>query len=305
MPAGRVRKAIIPAAGLGSRFLPASKAQAKEMLPLVDKPTIQYAIEECAASGIEQVIVVTGGGKRAIADHFDRNWELEFYLRERGKQDLLEVVHQVEELAARVDIAYIEQREPLGLGHAVWTARRLVGSEPVAVLLPDDVMLGPEPIIKQLIRVHEERAATVLGVRRFPREEISRYGAITTATASGPVYEVHDVVEKPKAEEAPSELAMLGRYVMNPDELQELERTDRGAGGEIQLTDGIKRTVSSGRVVALEFEGEYYDTGTVATYLKANVSLALKRDDTRAEMLQFLDELAERESLGSRAGARL
>jgi UTP--glucose-1-phosphate uridylyltransferase len=251
------------------------------------------------------VIVVTGGGKRAIADHFDRNWELEFYLKERGKDDLLKVVHEVEELAEKVDIAFIEQREPLGLGHAVWTARRLVGDAPVAVLLPDDVMLGPEPVIGQLMRVHEERSATVLGVRRFPRQQISRYGAITTPTQSGPVYEVKDVVEKPKPEEAPSELAMLGRYVLNPDVLVELERTDTGAGGEIQLTDGIKRTVNSGRVVALEFEGEYYDTGTVATYLKANLSLALSRPDMREEMSAYVRELAEKQTSSSGAGARI
>src|SRR5579872_6586532 len=206
-----VRKAIFPAAGLGTRFLPVTKAQPKEMLPLVDKPTIQYGVEEAIASGIEQVIMVTGGGKRAIVDHFDRSLELEHYLRERGKEDLLEILADVDELSERVDITYIQQKEPLGLGHAVWTARRLVEGEACAVLLADDVILGDaEPCLKQLIEAHGKTGATVLAVRRFPRSQIGRYGVVVTGGSKGRLHEVTDMVEKPEPGTEPSDLAIIG-----------------------------------------------------------------------------------------------
>src|SRR5579859_1774127 len=197
MKESAVRKAIFPAAGLGTRFLPVTKAQPKEMLPLVDKPTVQYGVEEAIASGIEQVIMVTGGGKRAIVDHFDRSLELEFYLRERGKEDLLEILNDVDQLTNRVDITYIQQKEPLGLGHAVWTARRLVEGEPCAVLLADDVILGADPCLGQLMAAYAETGATVLAVRRFPREVVGRYGVIATGGGKGRLHEVTDMVEKP------------------------------------------------------------------------------------------------------------
>jgi len=286
-----VRKAIIAAPGLGPRFLPATKAQPKEMLPLVDKPAIQYSVEEAVASGIEEVIMVTGGGKRAIVDHFDRSHELEHYLRERGRTDLLSILAEVDAIADKIDITYIQQREPRGLGHAIWTARRLVGDEPCAALLPDDVILGAEPCLKQLIAAYQETGATVLAARRVPKEQVSRYGIIATGKSRGPLHEVTDVVEKPAADEAPSNLASLGRYVLLPAVFEELGLTEPGAGNEIQLVDAIRRTLQRSRVVALEFEGDYYALGTVAGYLRANMTLAMRRDDLRDELVSFLREL--------------
>jgi len=272
-----VRKAIFPAAGLGTRFLPVTKAQPKEMLPLVDKPTIQYGVEEAIASGIEQVIMVTGGGKRAIVDHFDRSLELEHYLEERGKSDLLHILSEVDQLSNQVVITYVQQKEPLGLGHAVWTARLLVEGEPCAVLLADDVILGDEPCLKQLCRIHGQTGATVLAVRRFPRSEIGRYGVVVTNGSEGRMHEVVDMVEKPEPGTEPSDLAILGRYILAPAVFEQLELAEPGAGKEIQLTDAIKRTVGKAPVVAYEFEGDYYDTGTVPGYLRANLMLAMKR----------------------------
>jgi UTP--glucose-1-phosphate uridylyltransferase len=289
-----VRKAIFPAAGLGTRFLPVTKAQPKEMLPLVDKPTIQYGVEEAIASGIEQVIMVTGGGKRAIVDHFDRSVELEHYLQERGKNDLLAILAGVDELSNKVDISYIQQKEPQGLGHAVWTARRLVEGEACAVLLADDVIICEgRPAMKQLIDAHDQaHGATVLAVRRMPRETVSRYGVIATTDTKGPIYAVTDMVEKPPRGQEPSDLAILGRYVLAPAVFDELGRTTPGAGKEIQLTDAIKRTIGRHPVVAVEFEGDYYDTGTVAGYLRANLTMAMKREELREEIAPLVRELA-------------
>ena len=287
-----VRKAIFPAAGLGTRFLPVTKAQPKEMLPLVDKPTIQYGVEEAIASGIEQVIMVTGGGKRAIVDHFDRSIQLEHYLRERDKNDLLGILEEVDRLSSQVDITYIQQQEPRGLGDAVWTARRLVEGEPCAVLLADDVIICDDrPVLKQLIDAHEQTGATVLAVRRVPKAQVSRYGIVATNGSHDGLHEVTDVVEKPSVAEAPSDLAMLGRYVLTPAVFDELSRTTPGAGKEIQLTDAIKRTIGRHHVVALEFEGDYYDTGTVPGYLRANLMMAMKREELREELAPLLREL--------------
>jgi len=296
-----VRKAIITAAGLGTRFLPVTKAQPKEMLPLVDKPAIQYGVEEAVASGVEEVIMVTGGGKRAIVDHFDRSLELEFYLRDRGKDDLLKLLAEVDALSERVDIFYVQQKEPLGLGHAVWTARRLVEDEPCAVLLPDDVILGDRPCLRQLMEAYEETGATVLAARRVPPEHVSRYGIIQAGRSRGRLHDVSDLVEKPQPKEAPSDLAILGRYVLLPAVFEELGRVPRGAGKEIQLTDAIRQTIDSGRVVAVEFEGDYYDLGTVPGYLKANLALALQRDDLRAELVELIRGLLEADA-ASRPG---
>ena len=288
-----VRKAIFPAAGLGARFLPVTKAQPKEMLPLVDKPTIQYGVEEAIASGIEQVIMVTGGGKRAIVDHFDRSLELEHYLEQRGKSDLLRILAEVDDLSNRLDITYIQQKEPLGLGHAVWTARRQVEGEACAVLLADDVILGEEPCLKQLIDAHRTTGATVLAVRRVPKSEVSRYGIIATGGSKGGIHEIVDIVEKPPADDAPSDLAALGRYVLLPAVFTELDRAEPGAGNEIQLVDAIKRTIGRQPVVGVEFEGDYYDTGTVPGYLRANLMLAMKREGLRDELAPLLRELLE------------
>jgi len=289
-----VRKAIFPAAGLGTRFLPVTKAQPKEMLPLVDKPTIQYGVEEAIASGIEQVIMVTGGGKRAIVDHFDRSLELEHYLRQRGKSDLLHILSEVDELSNRVDITYLQQKEPLGLGHAVWTARRLVEGEPCAVLLADDVILGDaEPCLKQLIDAHLKTGATVLAVRRFPRSQVGRYGVVAIDGSEGRLHNVIDMVEKPEPGTEPSDLAIIGRYVLTPAVFVELNRSEPGIGQEIQLTDAVKRTLGTHPVVALEFEGDYYDTGTVPGYLRANLMLAMKREGLREELAPLLRELLD------------
>jgi UTP--glucose-1-phosphate uridylyltransferase len=291
MTTGRVRKAIFPAAGLGTRFLPVTKAQPKEMLPLVDKPTIQYGVEEAIESGIEEVIMVTGGGKRAIVDHFDRSLELEHYVRERGREDLLKILKEVDRLTDQVDITYIQQKQPRGLGHAVWTARRLVEGEPCAVLLADDVILGAEPCLKQLIEAHRETGATVLAAHRVPKDQASRYGIIAAGASHGRLHEVVDVVEKPPAGEAPSDLAALGRYVLVPAVFEELARLEPGAGNEIQLVDAIRRTLRHSRVVAVEFEGDYYDTGTVPGYLRANLTLAMRRKGLREELMPLLKEL--------------
>jgi UTP--glucose-1-phosphate uridylyltransferase len=290
----RVRKAIFPAAGLGTRFLPVTKAQPKEMLPLVDKPTIQYGVEEAIASGIEQVIMVTGGGKRAIVDHFDRSLDLEHYLQKRGRKDLLQILAEVDRLSDLVDITYIQQKEPLGLGHAVWTARRLVEGEACAVLLADDVILGSaDPCLKQLIDAHHETGATVLAVRRFSRSQVGRYGVIATDGRRGRLHKVTDMVEKPKPGTEPSDLAILGRYVLTPAVMSELDRVEPGAGTEIQLTDAIKRTLGADPVVALEFEGDYYDTGTVPGYLRANLTLAMRREGLREELGPLLRDLLQ------------
>jgi UTP--glucose-1-phosphate uridylyltransferase len=292
MTRSAVRKAIFPAAGLGTRFLPVTKAQPKEMLPLVDKPTIQYGVEEAIASGIEQVIMVTGGGKRAIVDHFDRSLELEHYLEERGKSDLLHILSEVDQLSNQVVITYVQQKEPRGLGHAVWTARLLVEGEACAVLLADDVILNDgEPCLKQLIDAHHKTGATVLAVRRVPKGEVSRYGIIATSGSKGGIYEVTDVVEKPSWADAPSDLAALGRYVILPAVFDELDRGEPGAGKEIQLVDAIKRTIGRHPVVGIEFEGEYYDTGTIPGYLRANLTLAMKREGLREELIPLLQEL--------------
>jgi UTP--glucose-1-phosphate uridylyltransferase len=288
-----VRRAIFPVAGLATRFLPVTKAQSKYVLPLLDKPTIQYAVEEAIASELEQIVMITGGGNSAIAEHFDRSRELEFYLEDRGKRDLLEVLAEVDRLSDQIDITYMQQKEPLGLGHAVWTARRLVEDGPCAVLLPDDVILGAEPCLRQLMRAHAETGATVLAVRRVSRDQISRYGIVAIGSSDGRVHQVVDMVEKPSLDEAPSDLAIFGRYVLTPDVIAALGDTKPGAGKEIQLTDAIRKTLDGGRVVACEFEGEYYDTGTVPGYLRANLALALKRPDLREAMLGVVRELID------------
>jgi UTP--glucose-1-phosphate uridylyltransferase len=287
------RRAIFPVAGLATRFLPVTKAQSKYVLPLLDKPTIQYAVEEAIASSLEQVIMITGGGNSAIGEHFDRSRELEFYLEDRGKRDLLEVLAEVDRLSDQIDITYMQQKDPLGLGHAVWTARRLVEDEPCAVLLPDDVILGGEPCLRQLVRAHADTGATVLAVRRVSPDQISRYGIIATGASKGRLHEVVDLVEKPPLADAPSDLAIFGRYVLMPDVFAALGETKPGAGKEIQLTDAIRKTLGAGRVVACEFEGDYYDTGTVPGYLRANLALALKRPDLREAMLDVVRELID------------
>ncbi|HKF17414.1 MAG TPA: UTP--glucose-1-phosphate uridylyltransferase [Candidatus Dormibacteraeota bacterium] len=292
-----VRRAIFPVAGLATRFLPVTKVQSKYMLPLIDKPTIQYAVEEAIAAGLEQVVMVTGGGNFDVSEHFYRSYELEFYLADRGKHDLLKLIADVDGLSDQIDLTYVRQQEPLGLGHAVWTARRLVQGEACAVLLPDDVILGGEPCLGQLIKAHARTGGTVLAVRRVSPDQISRYGIIATGASNGRLHEVVDMVEKPELSQAPSDLAIFGRYVLAPEVFDALGETEPGKGKEIQLTDALKRTLERARVVAYEFEGDYYDTGTVPGYLRANLAMALKRPDLREAMLGAVRELIDRSEL--------
>jgi len=286
-----VRKAVFPAAGLGTRFLPATKAQPKEMLPLVDKPIIQYSVEEAVESGISNIILVTGRGKNAIEDHFDVSVELETFLEARGKRDQLEEVRKISNL---INFAYVRQGEPLGLGHAVLVTRELVGDEPFAVLLGDDVIDAKPPAIKQLIDVFDRVQGPVLAVERVPRDSISSYGviAIDSSANLGPgVYQVRDLVEKPPKEEAPSDLAIIGRYVLTPDIFPALAATRTDRTGEIQLTNGLRELVKSRPIYACEIDGVRHDTGNKLGYLKATVYFAMKRQDLVEPFVEYLETL--------------
>ncbi|HEY8677178.1 MAG TPA: UTP--glucose-1-phosphate uridylyltransferase GalU [Candidatus Dormibacteraeota bacterium] len=280
-----IRKAVFPAAGLGTRFLPATKAQPKEMLPVVDKPIIQYGVEEAVASGIEQIIVVTGRDKRAIVDHFDISFELEHYLKDRGKTKELQVVRKISDM---VDITYIHQKEPLGLGHAVLMAKDVVGNEPFAVFLADDIIRSTTPAIRQMMDVYEKREASVLALQRVEPDQVARYGIVKVAKTDGKVHEVVDMIEKPEASKAPSNLAILGRYVLKPSIFGILETTHEGVGGEIQLTDALRTLAQQEPLLGLEFEGTYFDVGTVSGFLKTSIAYALERPGLREELLAYL-----------------
>jgi len=287
----RVRKAVFPAAGWGTRFLPATKAQPKEMLPLVDKPVIQYAVEEAVAAGIEQVIIVTSSQKRAIEDHFDLNLELEQLLEQRGDIDMLRQIRAISDLA---QISYVRQKEQLGLGHAVLVAKELVGHEPFAVILSDDVVTGATPCIGQLIAAYAETHCSVVAVTEVPHEETSRYGIIdgVPVGASDPrLYKLAGLVEKPDPSVAPSNLGVIGRYVLTPKVFDKLEQTPRGAGGEIQLTDAIQALMQEQDVYGYAFEGVRYDAGTTMGWLKASVELALQRQDIGDDFRRYLQTL--------------
>ncbi len=288
----RVKKAIIPAAGLGTRFLPATKAMPKEILPIVDKPTIQYIVEEAIESGIEDIIIVTGKGKRAIEDHFDSAFELEQNLIEKGKFDLLEKVQHSSNLA---NIHYIRQKEPKGLGHAVWCARNFIGDEPFAVLLGDDIVDSDVPCLKQLINEYNSTGSSVIGVQQVPNEETHRYGIVDPSTKEGRRYQVHNFVEKPEKGTAPSNLAIMGRYVLTPEIFEILGTQGTGAGGEIQLTDAIQSLNESQSVYAYDFEGKRYDVGEKMGFVKTTVEFALKNEELRSDLIKFLDELLNTE----------
>ncbi len=286
----RVRKAVFPAAGLGTRFLPATKSQPKEMLPLVDKPIIQYGVEEALASGVENIIIVTGRGKTAIEDHFDVSFELENLLESRGKVKELELVRRVSEL---IHVSYIRQKEALGLGHAVLVTKELVADEPFAVVLADDVIVANRPCLRQLLDVYEETGASVLAVMEAPPDAISAYGVIAgdRVGLDGRLYRVRDMVEKPPADKAPSNLAIIGRYVLTPRIFPALIETPPGRGGEIQLTDGIRRLLASEPVYACRFSGQRYDAGDKLGFLKATVELALRRSDLGDAFRTYLRNL--------------
>jgi UTP--glucose-1-phosphate uridylyltransferase len=295
-----VRKAVFPAAGLGTRFLPATKAQPKEMLPLVDKPIIQYGVEEAVASGVDNIILVTGRGKNAIEDHFDVSVELETFLETRGRRDQLDEIRKISNL---INVAYVRQGEPLGLGHAVLVARELVGNEPFAVILGDDVIDAQPPAIKQLIDVFERVGGPVLAVERVPRDEISSYGVIAIerdGTLGDGVYRVRDLVEKPQRDEAPSDLAIIGRYVLTPDIFPILAATKSDRTGEIQLTNGLRELLKSRPIYASEVKGVRHDTGNKLGYLKAVVYFALRRADLADKFAEYLNSLGLQAPAGKR-----
>jgi len=284
----KIRKAVFPAAGLGTRFLPATKAAPKEMLPLVDKPLIQYVVEEAVNSGIEAILIVTGRDKNAIEDHFDISFELEHLLRERGKTELLKQVRAVSELAR---ISYVRQREALGLGHAILQGRDFVGDEPFAVLLADDIVDAEVPALKQMLRVYERFDAPVIGTMRVAGEAISRFGVLDAEEVDEGIFRVKDMVEKPPFAEAPSDLAIIGRYILTPDIFPEIERTPRGAGGEIQITDAMRALLKQRPFYAVRFDGTRHDAGDKLGFLIATVEFALKRPDLAPEFIEYLRTL--------------
>ena len=283
----KVRKAIIPAAGLGTRFLPATKAMPKEMLPIVDKPTIQYIIEEAVASGIEDIIIVTGKGKRAIEDHFDNAFELESNLMEKNKFELLEKV----QASSKVEIHYIRQKEPKGLGYAVWCARKFIGDEPFAVLLGDDIVQAETPCLKQLIDEYDQTLSSVIGVQTVPEDETHRYGIVDPLEKIGRRYQVNQFIEKPAMGTAPSNLAIMGRYILTPEIFMFLEQQEKGAGGEIQLTDAIQKLNKIQRVFAYDFEGKRFDVGEKLGFVKTTVEFALQNEEIKNDLLEFLEQM--------------
>lgn len=289
----RVRKAVFPAAGLGTRFLPATKAQPKEMLPLVDKPIIQYGVEEALAAGCDQIIIVTGRGKTAIEDHFDQSYELENLLQAKGKTDLLNIVREISDM---IHLAYVRQKEALGLGHAVLMARELVGNEPFAVLLADDVVDARVPCLKQMMEVFNETQCSVIATERVEGKAISSYGVLDVKPVESRfgdrVFEIKNMVEKPKAEEAPSNLAIIGRYILTPAVFDTLSQTQAGTGGELQLTDGMRTLLKEEKMFAYVFEGRRHDTGDKLGFLKATVEFALKRPDLGTDFRDYLKHLS-------------
>ena len=280
-----VKKAIIPAAGLGTRFLPATKAQAKEMLPIVDKPTLQYIIEEAIESGIEEILIVTGRNKKSIEDHFDRSVELELELEQKGKTAMLEMVQDISNM---VNIHYIRQKEPKGLGHAIHCAKSFIGDEPFAVLLGDDIVDASTPCLKQMIDAYDEYKTTVLGVQEVAKENVDKYGILDVKHIEDRVYKVKDMVEKPAVEEAPSNIAILGRYIITPEIFNILENQTPGKGGEIQLTDALQTLATKEAIYAYNFEGRRYDVGDKLGFLEATVDFALKRPELRDDFIEFL-----------------
>ena len=287
----KVRKAIIPAAGLGTRFLPATKAMPKEMLPILDKPTIQYIVEEAVASGIEDIIIVTGKHKRAIEDHFDNQMELEMNLKIKGKTDLLDKVEHATNLA---NIFYVRQKEPRGLGHAIYTARQFIGDEPFAVLLGDDIVDGTAvPAIKQLINVYEEKQSPVIGVMEVPEEDVKRYGIVEYDEQQDRIYKVSNLFEKPQNNETDSRLAIIGRYILTPDIFDELQKEEIGAGGEIQLTDAIEKLNHHRDVYAMEFDGVRYDVGDKVGFVTTTIEYALK-SPFKDEVLNYMEDMIKK-----------
>ena len=287
----KVRKAVIPAAGLGTRFLPATKAQPKEMLPIVDKPTLQYIIEEAVASGIEEILIITGRNKKSIEDHFDKSVELELELEHKGKTELLEIVQNISNM---INIHYIRQKEPKGLGDAVYCARHFIGDEPFAVMLGDDIVDNNEPCLKQLMDAYDEYRTTILGVQKVAKEDTNKYGIIDAKFIEDRVYKVKDLVEKPDADKAPSNLAILGRYIITPEIFDILSDLPPGKGDEIQLTDALKELSKKEAMYAYDFEGKRYDVGDKLGFLEATVDFALKREELKDGFLDYLRKVCKK-----------
>jgi UTP--glucose-1-phosphate uridylyltransferase len=290
----KVRKAVFPAAGLGTRFLPATKAMPKEMLPVVDKPLIQYGVEEAMHSGIQNIIIVTGRGKSSIEDHFDVSFELEQLLESKGKTDLLSMVRGISDM---IDVSYVRQKEALGLGHAVLRAKELVGNEPFAAVLSDDVIASETPCIRQLLDVYEYYGASVLALMEVPRDQISAYGVVDAEPVpdngrQGRLFRIRNMVEKPKPADAPSNLAIIGRYILTPEIFQCIESIEPGSGGELQLTDGLKYMLRNRPIYGLKFEGQRYDAGDKLGFLKATVEFALNRHDLGEQFRTYLKTLS-------------
>ena len=283
-----VKKAIIPAAGLGTRFLPATKSQPKEMLPIVDKPTLQYIIEEAIESGIEEILIITGRNKKSIEDHFDKSVELELELEQKGKDEMLEMVRNISNM---VNIHYIRQKEPKGLGHAIHCAKSFIGNEPFAVLLGDDIVDCDTPCLKQLISAYDEYKTSILGVQEVAKEDTCKYGILDVKHIEDRVYKVKDMVEKPSVEEAPSNVAILGRYIITPEIFNILENQEPGKGGEIQLTDALKTLGKQEAIYAYNFEGRRYDVGDKLGFLEATIDFALKRDNLRDDLLAYMKDV--------------
>lgn len=285
----KVRKAIIPAAGLGTRFLPATKAQPKEMLPIVDKPAIQYIVEEAIASGIEDIMIVTGRNKRAIEDHFDKSIELEMMLEEKGNRELLDIVHKVSNLA---DVHYIRQKQPLGLGHAVLCARKFIGNEPFAVLLGDDIIQSEPPCLKQMIDLFDQTSTAVIATQEVPWEEVDKYGIVSPSDKPGPHRYIDDLMEKPDRDQAPSNLAVIGRYIITPEIFGILERCEPGRGGEIQLTDALRILNRERQMVVYSLQGKRYDVGDKLGYIEATIEFALQRPELQGALKAYLRQLS-------------
>lgn len=283
-------KAVIPAAGLGTRFLPITKAQPKEMLPVFDKPTIQYVVEEVVASGIDNILIITGRGKRAIEDHFDKSTELEMVLKNKAKEEYL---RQMEEISDLADIHYVRQKEQRGLGDAIYCARKFVGDESFAVLLGDTITINDVPCTKQLMNIFEEYNSSVIAVEKVARDKLESYGIIK-CTPIDSIYEVEDLVEKPKPEDAPSDLGMIGRYVLTPEIFDAMKRVAPGVGGEIQLTDALKLLLNDQKIYASEFEGKRYDIGNKLDWLKSSIEFALQNDDVKEDLIEYLDNICKK-----------
>jgi len=286
----KIRKVVIPAAGLGTRFLPATKAQPKEMLPIVDKPTIQYIVEEAIASGIESILIITGRGKRAIEDHFDTSVELELELEKKGKDDVLKMVR---EISGMIDVYYVRQKEPLGLGHAISCAQEFIGNEPFGIMLGDDIVTSKTPALKQLMDVYERVESSVVGVQKVGMDAVDKYGIVAPKNDEGRLHQVADLVEKPNRNEAPSDLAILGRYIITPSIFEKFKTTPLGKGGELQLTDALVQLLADEPIYAYEFEGRRYDVGDKMGFLQATVEFALEREDLAESFRTYLRDLVK------------